>query len=220
VQEEILFAPSYAMAHVTLGQGEELTVEAGSMVAMSEGLAMETGVAGGSWLGALVRRLLGGETVFVNRFRGPGEVYVAPAVTGDIAVQKLDGHRRILIQGSSYLAHTGNVELKIRFGGLRTLMGSEGAFLLEAGGHGQIWLNCYGALREVDVPEAGFVVDTGHMVAFDATLEYSLKAAGGLLTSFTSGEGLVFHVGGKGKVWLQSRNEGTLVSWIQRYLPG
>lgn len=220
MDNKIHFAPSYAMAEVTLAQGETLTVESGSMVAMTAGMTIATKIAG-SFFGALLRKLLGGESLFVNHYSGPGKVYVAPPLSGDIILRKLTPGQPLLIQADSYLAHIGDVKLRLRWGGFRTLFGGEGAFLLEASGDGQVWLNCYGALREMDVREGGLIVDTGHVVAFESSLTYKLTTAGGgLFAAWKSGEGLVFKFAGKGKLWIQSRTEGGLVGWVSRFLIG
>lgn len=221
MKDETLFAPSFAMAHVKLDAGEKITVESGSMVAMTTGMEMKT-KAGGNIFFALLRKLLGGESLFVNQFYGPGEVYVAPAMSGDILRRRVEAGQTLYVQGTSYLAHTGDLEVRARWGGFRMLFGGEGAFLLEVKGQGEVWLNCYGAMREASIGPEGLVVDTGHVVAFDEAVTYKLEAAGGgLFTSWKSGEGFVFRFSGSGKVLLQSRTEGSLVGWITKFImPG
>ena len=50
-------------------------------------------------------------------------------------------------------------------------------------------------------------MDTGHIVAFNDTLDFSItKAGGSWISSFLGGEGLVCKFKGKGTVWCQSHN--------------
>jgi len=49
-------------------------------------------------------------------------------------------------------------------------------------------------------------VDTGCLVAFDASVDYDITRVGGIKTSLFSGEGLFFaSLTGPGRVWLQTR---------------
>jgi uncharacterized protein (AIM24 family) len=60
-----------------------------------------------------------------------------------------------------------------------------------------------------------FTVDTGHMVAYEETVQMAIrKASGGLVQTFKSGEGLVFDFSGPGRVWTQTRNPNELLGWI------
>ena len=64
------------------------------------------------------------------------------------------------------------------------------------------------------------VIDTGHLVAWDATLEYQIgKSTGGWVSSFLSGEGLVCHFEGQGSVWVQTRNAAEYGGTIGPMLP-
>lgn len=223
--------PAYAMATVDLEAGEDVTVEAGSMVGMSDGMQIKTHI-GGTGTGffgflfniflAFIRKFLGGETLFVNTYSPPagqkGRLLFAPALSGDIIHYQLDGKQKLLVQGSSYLASSGNVLVKTRFGGLRSLFSGEGAFWLEISGTGDLWVNCYGAIHGIDV-DGSFIVDTGHVLAFESGLNYKIKGAGGLKQTLASGEGLTMHFNGKGKLFIQSRNLGGLVHWITPRLP-
>ncbi len=228
----IEYGPSYAMATVSLESGEQVTVEAGSMVAMSDGLGIKTHIGGnkGGFFGAivnfflaLIKKFLGGETLFVNTYSPPpgksGAVYFAPALAGDIVYHPLDGTKSLIVQGTSYLASGPGVAIKTKFGGLKSLFSGEGAFWLRCVGNGDLWINCYGAIHEIDV-DGAFIVDTGHVVAFDDTLDYKIKGAGSLKSTLLSGEGLTMHFSGQGKLYIQSRNLGGLVHWITPRLYG
>jgi len=232
MRQNIEFAPAYAMATILLDPGEEVTVEAGSMVAMSDGLEIKTHIGGTrtgffgailNFLGALVKKILGGETLFVNTYTPPegqtGQVMIAPALSGDIVHYQLDGARTLMVQGSSYLASSGDVVVKTKFGGLKSLFSGEGAFWLIISGQGELWVNCYGAIHEIGV-QGSYIVDTGHIVAFDDSLDYKIKGSGSLKSTLLSGEGLTCHFEGHGKLFIQSRNLGGMLHWITPRLRG
>lgn len=229
---EIEAAPSYGMAVVTLDQGETLVAESGSMVAMQGELSVDTtfnGVGGGGmldWLQAaftgLVRRWLGGETLFVNHFTAKsagGKVMIAPPLVGDVRHVKLDAERRITVQSSSYLASSKGVMIDLIWGGFSMLFSGEGAFFLHCRGEGDVLINAYGAIEEVAI-DGSYRVDGGHVVAFEGDLTYKLKRVGGLKSTLLSGEGTVLEFTGNGTVWLQTRNLSTFIGWIRPFLPG
>jgi uncharacterized protein (TIGR00266 family) len=231
MQHRIEHGPAFAWLRVQLGPRERLQAESGSMVLRSPALEMTTrlnaGRRGGflrvirAFFVALIRKLVGGETLFVNEFHGAtgGEVVVAPSLAGNIVQRDVREGERFFVQRGSYLASTGSVDTRVRFGGLRTLFGGEGLVLLECAGTGQVFVNSYGGVTEVPV-DGRFVVDTGHVVAFDGTLDFSVRSVGGLKSLLFSGEGLVCEFRGRGTVYVQSRNLKALISWITPLLPG
>ena len=230
MQHVIEHGPAFAWIKVALAPGDELQAEAGAMVRRDPQVEMTTHLNAGSKPGffrllwalliAFIRKFLGGETMFVNRFKtqGQGEVVVAPSLSGQIVHRLLSGNERLFVQTGSYLASTGNVDMRVRFGGLRTLLGGEGLVLLECSGAGQLWINAYGGVIPIPV-NGSFTVDTGHIVAFDGTLDFKIKSIGGLKSFLFSGEGLVCEFLGQGSVYVQSRNLAALVGWISPLLP-
>jgi uncharacterized protein (TIGR00266 family) len=231
MQHFIEHGPSFAWLRVQLAPGETVQAEAGAMVRRSSELEMTTHLNAGHkpgvfrllWnlLVAFMRKFLGGETFFVNRFQGPGggEVVLAPSLSGNIVHKRLEGSQKLFVQTGSYLANTGSIDTKVRFGGLRTLFGGEGLVLLECSGQGDLWVNSYGGVIEIPV-EGRFVVDTGHIVAFDGTLDFKVRSVGGLKSLLFSGEGLVCEFRGRGNLYVQSRNLGSLVNWLSPLLRG
>jgi uncharacterized protein (TIGR00266 family) len=134
-------------------------------------------------------------------------------MAGEIQHRRLQGESLVLSAGA-FLAYAGDVELGLRFGGLRGLFAREGFFFLEVRGTGDLWFNSYGGIEAVDV-DGTYLVDNGHLVGFEGPLTFDIRTAGGgLLGLFASGEGLVCEFKGRGRVYLQSRNLQTLHAWL------
>ena len=214
------YSPAYAAATVDLERGEQLRAESGAMVAMQD-VGIETGVHGGLMKG-LRRKVLGGESFFVNTFtageRG-GRVMVAPSLPGDVAQWVLQDET-LLVQSGSFLACAASVEVDSSWGGARTFGSREGLFVLKVSGRGDLLLSAYGAMHSLDLAEGEtWTVDTGHMVAWSQSVRYEVRRVGGWRSSLTSGEGLVCDLTGPGRIVLQTRSEDAFLSWLIPKLP-
>jgi uncharacterized protein (TIGR00266 family) len=199
--------PAFTLARVALDQGESFRAESGAMVSMTGTMDIQTKMQGGL-LASLARSVLASESFFQNTFqaaRGPGEVTLAPALPGDIRLRELRGEAIILQSGAYLGSHTG-IEVETKWGGAKTFFSREGLFLLKAQGEGPLLFSSYGAIVEVQVPPSGYVVDTGHIVGFEPTLQWDVDRVGGLKSLLFSGEGLVCRFSGSGKLWLQTRS--------------
>lgn len=230
-QHEITHGPSFAMLRVDLAPGQTLVAEAGSMVARNSQVKMEVkmnaGPGAGLWATikaffiAVIRKMVGGETFFVNHFSAPqpGSVWVAPTMSGHVTHRRMQGETLILSTGA-YLASMGPVTMRLKFGGLKSLLAKEGAFFLEISGHGDLWFTSYGGIQAIDV-NGRYIVDNGHLVAYEGNLAFDIRSAGGgLMGLMASGEGLVCEFNGQGRVYIQSRNMSSLVGWLSPLLPG
>lgn len=221
MRHEVKYGPSYALGIISLDAGEKIQAETGAMVSMSDSIKIETGMKGGI-MGGLKRSMLGGESFFLNTFEAeqPGEVSVAPALPGDIIALELAG-QTLLVQSGSFLAATPDVEIDTKWGGGKTFFSREGLFLLKCSGSGTIFLSSYGGIHLVDL-DAGqrYVVDTGHMVAFDESVKYDVGRAGSWKSTLLGGEGLVCKLTGPGRFYLQTRNPESFVEWLVPKLPG
>jgi uncharacterized protein (TIGR00266 family) len=221
VQHRILYRPSFALAHVELAAGESIRTESGAMVGMSAHLQLESKMQGGL-LASLGRAMLAGESLFQSTYTAqgaPGEILLAPSTPGDILGVELV-NQTFLIQAGSWLAGSTALTVETKFAGMQ-MLGGEGAFLVKVSGSGTLLLSSYGAIHKIVLaPGESYVVDSGHIVAFDAGVRYEMtKAAKGLLSTITSGEGLVFKYTGPGEIYLQSRNLRAFVDTIQPMLP-
>ena len=220
---EILDAPDFGCLRVRFeGAGEQVVAEAGAMVSMSSGLKLETKARGGL-LAAAKRSVLGGESFFQNSFTstaGGQELVLASGMEGDLREHALDVGQSFFLTGGNYLAHVGErFTVDTQFGGVKGLFSGTGLFLLRLSGPGTVFFNAYGALHEVNVGAAGYVVDTDHIVAFSDSLRYELRRFNGTKGLFASGEGFVCHFSGEGKLWLQSRSPRSLARFLNPFRP-
>lgn len=220
MQVNILYRPAHTLAQVWLQANESIVAESGAMVGMSTNVQMQT-QAGGFMKG--LKRMFGGESFFRNTFTaagGPGEVLFAPPLCGDMATLDMTPHG-YFIQSSSFLASSPNVNIETKIGGFRSFFAGEGVFVLKAtaSGPGQVIVGSYGGMQEL-ICDGSLVIDTGHLVAWDATLEYSVgKSGSGWIASFLSGEGLVCHFRGQGRIWIQTRNPPAFGQEVGPMLP-
>lgn len=221
MQVEIGYRPSQSMARVLLQPGESVVAESGAMVGMSTNVQMQT-QSGGLMSG--LKRMFGGESFFRNTFtaaQGPGEVYFATPLCGDMVTLDMTPNG-YFVQSSSYVACSPQVNIETKVGGFKSFFAGEGVFVLKATttvpGQ-QLVLGAFGGIQEL-VCDGRMIIDTGHLVAWDATLQYKVtKAADGWIASFLSGEGLVCDFEGQGRIWIQTRNPVEYGSTVGRLLP-
>ncbi len=207
--------PAFAHVHIDLEPGESITAEADAMASMAADLDVDTKLNGG-FFGALGKSVLGGESMFVNTFtNNTGHVRRLTLVQpnpGDIRELDLN-NEEVCLQPGAYLASTPGVKLGMSWAGFASLIGREGLFRLTLSGTGKLWFGAYGGLLDRQV-NGEYVVDTGHLVAYPPNLKLKPQLSGGLISSLTSGEGLVTRMEGTGNIVIQSRSLSGLASWI------
>ena len=205
--------PDYGHLLVSLEPDETFLAEGGSMAWMSDGTRINARLLGG-FTRALVRKIVGGESLFVGEFSHPdgGEVSFSPAVPGTVHHRYINNDMLILT-GGSFMACAPGVKLGTQFGGLKSMFSGEGMFFIACSGEGDLFFNTYGALIEKDVA-GDLTVDTGHVVAWEPTLRYTIRGMGGIKSTALSGEGLAMNFSGVGKIYLQSRIMPALASWL------
>jgi len=208
------------MLEIVLSPGAKVIAESGAMVGMDSNIKLTSKSRGGVLKG-LKRAVLGGESLFQSTFEAttaPGRVLLAPGCPGDIMKMDLGAGQSLMIQSSGYLASTPDVQLDTKWGGAKGFFSGAGMFLVKATGPGTVWFNCFGAIVARDV-NSDFTVDTGHIVAFEQSLNYSISKVGGLKGLLFSGEGLVAKFSGSGKLYLRRRNPASFASFLNPFRP-
>jgi uncharacterized protein (TIGR00266 family) len=145
---------------------------------------------------------------------------VAAALPGDMSLVTLDGSGALLVQSGSWIASETSVDVDAKWGGGKTFFSGEGLVLLRCTGRGELLMSAYGAIRSYTLaPGEKMTLDTGHVVAFDDTVQYTVRKAGSWKSTILGGEGLVTDFTGPGRLWLQTRSSSDLIGWIQSKLP-
>ncbi|MCS7136298.1 MAG: TIGR00266 family protein [Nitrososphaerota archaeon] len=197
--------PSYTVLKVKLESGDSVTSEGGAMMLMRGDVEVKTYT--GGIRDAVLRKLVGGESLFLNTFstRTNGEVWLVPRMPGDVEYIPLN-NEGYFVQDTSYLAHHGDIKISVGWRGIRGVL-AEGQFVwLNVKGTGGVWVNSFGAIEKVELqPHERISVDNLHFVAMPENTKWSVRKFGGWKSFLLGGEGLVFDVEGPAKIYLQTR---------------
>jgi uncharacterized protein (TIGR00266 family) len=218
---------------VELDPGEAAIGEAGSLMFMEAGIAMDTVFGDGSpsqgsggLLGKLLgagKRLVTGEslftTVYTNQGSGKLRVAFAAPYPGKILPMDLKALGGTLIcQKDAFLCAARGVSLGIAFQRKLSVgfFGGEGFIMQKLDGDGLAFVHAGGTVvrRELQ-PGQTLFVDTGCLVAYTQSVSFEVQYVGKIKTALFGGEGLFFaKVGGPGTVWLQSLPFSRLASRV------
>lgn len=218
---EIRNRPSFANILVRLRGRERVVAEADAMASMGTAIQMRTRLSGG-FIQALLRRVFGGESLFVNEFSTEtdtpegAELVLTQPFPGDIECVTLDGNS-IFLQPGAFIACEASVRLGVGWAGFASWLGGEGLFRMRLTGHGRAWFGAYGGIFERMVQDE-YIVDTGHLVAYEPSISLRVGLAGGIFSSFFGGEGLVTRVRGPGRIYLQTRSIEGLAAWTNGHM--
>lgn len=206
---------SFRMLKIDLAPRQMLIVETGAMASQDSQIEIETLMNGG-FFSALLMRILGGESFFVNYFVNRTEVhrqfYLSQPTPGEIVERDLN-NETIYLQAGAFIARTPGIKGRAVWAGLASWMTGEGLFRLELSGTGRLWYGSYGAVVEKEVV-GDYIVDSGHLLSYPPNMKLSLRLVGSLFSSILSREGFVLRLSGNGKVQLQTRSIKGLASWL------
>ena len=222
---EILGKGAFESALVHLEPGEQFISESGAMYRASPNVDIDVTTQSGGSGGLLsgVKRLLARESFFFSTYSTrdgqPGEVGLAPTHQGEVFLIDVEPSTTWVCAGGSYLGSTAGLKIETRFQGLKGFVTGESLSFVEVSGSGQLLVSAFGRLVETDVEEA-ITVDTGHLVAFENTLQYTITKAGkSWLQSWLAGEGFVMNFTGRGRIVTQSHNPSSFGGVLGRLLP-
>ncbi|WP_349742333.1 TIGR00266 family protein [Roseateles cavernae] len=216
---------------VELDPGEAAIGEAGSMMFMDAGIAMDTVFGDGSaqqggFFGKLLgagKRLVTGEslftTIYTNNAGAKQRVAFAAPYPGKILPMDLSKMGGTLIcQKDAFLCAARGVSLGIAIQQkLSTgFFGGEGFIMQKLEGDGLAFVHAGGTcLRRTLAPGQTLMVDTGCVVAYTPSVNFEIQYVGKIKTALFGGEGLFLaKLSGPGEVWLQSLPFSRLASRI------
>lgn len=192
------------------------------MIAMSPTISLKGTVKLG------LKKLVAGGELATSTFTGPGELLLAPHMLGDITSIRLTGQESWSVGHDGFLSCTQGVVKEYKRQGLsKAFFSGEGLWVYKISGVGLLWLTSFGAIIRKDVSRPvpfphlplldetdskqlqdgeKYIVDNGHLVAWNTKYILERVASGGLISGLASGEGLVCKFTGPGTVFIQTRN--------------
>lgn len=220
MKTEIKGGPAFSYVEVDLEPGETITAESDAMSSMDANLELRSRFNGGFFI-ALLRKFLGGETLFINDFSNPTDqtrrMTLVQPTPGELRCVELNDET-LYMQPGAFLACSPGVKIGVTFAGFISWLAREGLFRIAVSGTGKVWYGAFGALLEKEI-DGEYIVDTSHLVSYEPGIKLKLQLAGGIFSSFFGGEGLVTRVVGKGKIVIQTRSISGITSWINPRLP-
>ncbi|MDH4199860.1 MAG: TIGR00266 family protein [Spirochaetia bacterium] len=213
MKHEIIGKPDFPVVKIYLEHNESILAESGAMVSMTSGITIETRARGGVF-SSLKRMVMSGESFFQNKFtatNGSGEIIFAPDTMGDVHFKKMSSEDIILSRGA-YIAGSPDLVIDSKWGGFKSMFGGEGILFLKVSGTGALFFSSFGAIDEIDV-RGECIIDNGHIVGFEPTLDFTIEKLGGIKSLFLSGEGFVCRFRGSGKLYMQTRNHSSFAAW-------
>jgi uncharacterized protein (TIGR00266 family) len=214
MQHTIAHSPTFTTLEFTFEEGERIITQPGCMLAMTTGLDLEVAAGshmkGKSGFGGAARSMLAGESFFTSVYtakRSGERLILAPNDSGEIRGIEVKEGARYHIASGGFLACTTDVQMSLKYAGVKGWMATRGFFLMRTEGEGTVFIASFGALVEHTLAEGErFVLDNRYIVAFTDTMKYELvKVAKTLKGSYFSGEGLVNRFTGPGTILYQTR---------------
>src|SRR3954465_5486900 len=205
---------------VTLDQGETVIAEAGAMMYMQDGIVMNTTLdatgQGGGVMGKRrggAQRMLRGDsffiTTFTNNARQRQDVAFSAPYPGKIRpIELREWGGTIIAQKNAFLCAARGINVTIAFSRRigAGFFGGEGFILQRIDGDGLAFLHASGTMHEIKLGGGDTLrVDTGCLVAMEASVDYDIETVPGIKTALFGGEGLFLaRLRGPGRILLQT----------------
>ncbi|KAI9826670.1 MAG: hypothetical protein M1819_007304 [Sarea resinae] len=195
-----------------LAMGCPVTAKPGVMLAMSPTVTLKGAVK------FSMKKLIAGGEMMHSTYTGPGELLLAPPSIGDVTPLRLSPNETQTwsVGKDAFLACTQGVTKDYKSQGLtKAMFSGEGLFVYRMSGAGIVWITSLGAIIRKDLVEnERYIIDNGHLVAWNCKYVLERVASGGLISGLSSGEGLVCKFTGPGTVFLQTRNPAAFATWV------
>tara|TARA_B100001287_G_scaffold220804_1_gene189890 strand:- start:55 stop:672 length:618 start_codon:yes stop_codon:yes gene_type:complete len=183
-----------------LSKNEKIIIEKGCLIYSDGEYDFENKIELESYKN-IVSKIFGGKSLTYNIYTAKEELRMGFSAkdTAEIFSLEINQQTQILFYGSQHFART--TDIQIKSGGMSQ------DFLVKTEGSGILFLKVYGTLIEKLLDsKKPIYVDEDALIAFEEGIEYEW-ITGGIKKLITSGEGGLFKLRGKGKIWIQSKDK-------------
>ncbi|MCJ1227327.1 hypothetical protein MMC12_003982 [Toensbergia leucococca] len=198
-----------------LAMGCPLVAKPAIMIAMSPTITLKGAVK------FSMKKLIAGGEMAHSTYTGPGELLFAPPFLGDITTLRLTGEEQWNVGKDAFLAATQGIVKEYKNQSFsKAMFSGEGLFVYKMSGVGILWVASWGAIIRKDLQaEEKYIIDNGHLVAWNCKYVLERVASGGIISGLSSGEGLACKFTGPGTVFLQTRNPTAFSTWLTTHAP-
>ncbi|HFC08418.1 MAG TPA: AIM24 family protein [Chloroflexi bacterium] len=194
------------MVHIKLNKSH-VRVEPGALYFMKGNLEMKASTGGGVLKG-LARKVVAGESFFVNEIHGTGEIYLEPTFGHFLLHRITQKESGVIVDRSLFYAGTAGLDISaaVQKNISSALLGGEGFFQTKITGEGVAVL--YSPVPQEEIMRFTLegdtlFVDGNFALMRSVQVDFSVrKSSKSLLSTAVSGEGLLQTFSGHGYVWI------------------
>ena len=196
---------SYLILHMS--EGEQIIAESGTFI-FSDGLYTVSSKfelkSYKNWLA----KLFGGKSLIYKIYRAQESLQLMLSVkdNAELFLVEVEADNSIIFTPGLHFARTELVNLHFHKRDWNSTIND--GFKLKTSGSGKLFLKGYGKiiLKEIDTEDLVYVDETA-LIAFEDRLSVKTISKG-MKELLTSGEGFIYGISGKGRIWIQTREKG------------
>lgn len=192
---------------VEFEKGEKLITEKGSLIYCDGEYTFENKIEAKSYKN-WIAKILGGKSLTYNIYTAKEKLKMALSIKDNAEIFGIDiySDNPILFEPNLHFARTVGLEINLENKGWKNTLND--GLKLRTNGNGKLFLKGYGKIIEQEInSQKPIFIDENALIAFEDRLNIKTisKSVKELLTS---GEGYLFAIKGKGKIWIQTREKG------------
>ena len=185
---------------VNFEKNEKIIIEKGCFISSSGEYNFENKIEAKS-VKNILAKFLSDKSLIYNIFTAKEnlEMLFSAKDTAEIFSIDISNNNPIMLTASLHFARSGDI--KIIPGGFKN------DFYVKTEGNGILFLKAYGKIIEKNINSTKPIyVDEDAVIAFEEKLNYEW-ITGGMKKLITSGEGALYKFSGRGKLWIQTKDE-------------
>ncbi len=198
--------PSSYLA-VEFEKDEKLITEKGNLIYCDGEYTFENKIEAKSYKNWLAK-IFGGKSLTYNIYTAEENLKMALSTKDNSEIFSIDVSEEnpVLFEPNLHFARTIGLEIKLKRKDWKSTLND--GLKLKTNGSGKLFLKGYGKIIKQEInSEKPIFIDENALIAFEDKLEIKTISRG-FKELITSGEGFIFAVSGKGKVWIQTREKG------------
>lgn len=155
-----------------------------------------------------IAKIFGGKSLSYNIYTAKENLKMSLSTkdNSEIFCIEIKEDNPVLFDANLHFARTIDLEIKLVKRDWKSTLND--GLKLKTNGNGELFLRGYGKIIEKEInSEKPIYIDENALIAFEEKLEIKTISRG-VKELLMSGEGLLFEIKGKGRIWIQTREKG------------